>query len=79
MQPGLAVTDSSAAHLYHIGGSRAVAVRGQARCIVAALRGAGANVLGPCPTEEIALQFLEEETPTAAIVDVNLGGSGAEI
>lgn len=42
----------------------------------AALRGAGAEVLGPCPTEEDALNLLEEETPTAAVLDLNLGGGG---
>ena len=42
----------------------------------AALRGAGAEVLGPCPREEDALQLLETAAPTAAIVDLNLGGGG---
>ena len=42
----------------------------------AALRGAGAEVLGPCPTEEDALRLLEEETPTAVVLDLNLGGGG---
>lgn len=42
----------------------------------AALRGAGAEVLGPCPTEEDALRVLEEETPTAGLLDLNLGGCG---
>ena len=42
----------------------------------AALRGAGAEVLGPCPTEEATLKLLESEQPTAAVVDLNLGGGG---
>ncbi|MBX5239606.1 PAS domain S-box protein [Rhizobium sp. NLR22b] len=42
----------------------------------AALRGAGAEVFGPCPTEEDALRFLDEETPTAVVLDLNLGGGG---
>ncbi|CCM78262.1 PAS domain S-box protein [Rhizobium mesoamericanum] len=42
----------------------------------AALRGAGAEVLGPCPTEEDVLRLLEEETPTAVVLDLNLGGGG---
>lgn len=41
-----------------------------------ALRGAGAEVLGPCPTEEDALRILEEETPSAVVLDLNLGGGG---
>jgi len=43
---------------------------------VAALRGAGAEVLGPCPTEEEALRLLEDETPTVVVLDLNLGGGG---
>jgi DNA-binding response OmpR family regulator len=42
----------------------------------AALRGAGADVLGPCPTEEDALRLLDEETPSAVVLDLNLGGGG---
>lgn len=42
----------------------------------AALRGAGAQVLGPCPGEEAALDLLENETPTHAVLDLNLGGGG---
>lgn len=42
----------------------------------AALRGAGAEVLGPCPTEDDALRVLGEETPTAVVLDLNLGGGG---
>lgn len=39
-----------------------------------ALRGAGAEVLGPYPTEAAALDCLEEHHPSAAVVDINLGG-----
>lgn len=42
----------------------------------AALRGAGAEVLGPCPTQEDAFRILDEETPTAVVLDLNLGGGG---
>lgn len=42
----------------------------------AALRGAGAVVLGPFPTAEAALHLLETETPAAAVLDLNLGGGG---
>ena len=42
----------------------------------AALRGAGAEVLGPCPSEEAALDLLETETPSHAVLDLNLGGGG---
>ena len=40
----------------------------------AALRGAGAIVLGPCPNEKAALERLASETPSHAVVDLNLGG-----
>jgi len=42
----------------------------------AALRGAGAEVLGPCPREDETLHLLERETPDMAVVDLNLGGGG---
>ena len=38
-----------------------------------ALQGAGARVVGPCPTEEAARAALEQEEPTAALIDINLG------
>src|SRR3954470_5088694 len=38
-----------------------------------ALRGAGAEVVGPCPSEEAAKRRLEERQPDAAVVDINLG------
>ena len=38
-----------------------------------ALRGAGAEVLGPCPTEQAARDELEDQRPDAAVVDINLG------
>lgn len=38
-----------------------------------ALRGAGAAVLGPCPTEEAALDALAGGAPAAAVVDIKLG------
>lgn len=42
----------------------------------AALRGAGAVVLGPSPTAEDAAHLLEHETPTSVVLDLNLGGGG---
>src|SRR5690606_18041180 len=42
----------------------------------AALRGAGAVVLGPCPSEEATHGLMEHETPTHAVLDLNLGGGG---
>ncbi|QDA35686.1 PAS domain S-box protein (plasmid) [Paracoccus liaowanqingii] len=43
---------------------------------VAALRGAGATVLGPCPSQETTHDLLKTELPTHAILDLNLGGGG---
>lgn len=45
--------------------------------IASALRSAGADVLGPCPTEEMALALLDTTKPTYAVLDLNLGGGGA--
>lgn len=42
----------------------------------AALRGAGAEVLGPCPSEDAALDLLQTQTPTHVVLDLNLGGGG---
>lgn len=42
----------------------------------AALRGAGAEVLGPCPSEDATLDLLETQEPTHAVLDLNLGGGG---
>ena len=38
-----------------------------------ALRGAGAEVLGPCPTEGAALAEIMKGAPSAAVLDINLG------
>jgi CheY-like chemotaxis protein len=38
-----------------------------------ALEGAGAEVMGPCPTEDDAWAELEERRPDAVVVDINLG------
>jgi CheY-like chemotaxis protein len=38
-----------------------------------ALQGAGANVIGPCPNEEVARAELAEQRPNAVVMDVNLG------
>lgn len=40
--------------------------------------GAGAVVLGPSPTAEDAFRLLEDETPTAAVLDLNLGAGGPQ-
>ncbi len=42
----------------------------------AALRDAGATVLDPCPNEDATLNLLETETPSHAVLDLNLGGGG---
>jgi PAS domain S-box-containing protein len=42
----------------------------------AALRGAGAEVLGPCPNADATLDLLRTQTPTHAVLDLNLGGGG---
>ncbi|WP_337270896.1 response regulator [Oryzifoliimicrobium ureilyticus] len=42
----------------------------------AALRSAGAMVLGPCATEEDAVRLLQDETPSAVVLDLNLGAGG---
>ncbi|WEK02947.1 MAG: PAS domain S-box protein [Candidatus Devosia phytovorans] len=44
----------------------------------AALRGAGAKVLGPCPSEDAAMGMLNETAPSHAVLDLNLGGGGPE-
>ena len=38
-----------------------------------ALRGAGAEIVGPCPSEAAARDELDELRPDAAVVDINLG------
>ncbi len=42
----------------------------------AALRGAGAAVLGPCPSAEATQDLLADARPTHAVVDLNLDGGG---
>jgi len=42
----------------------------------AALRGAGAEVLGPCPDAQTTFDLLERTAPTHAVLDLNLGGGG---
>jgi len=44
--------------------------------IADALSGAGAEVLGPCPSESAAFDMIERYVPTHGIVDLNLGGTG---
>lgn len=44
--------------------------------IATALKAAGADVIGPCPSEEATREVLDTETPTHAVVDLNLGGGG---
>jgi DNA-binding NtrC family response regulator len=38
-----------------------------------ALKGAGAEVIGPCPSEEAAKAAMKEKRPDAALLDINLG------
>lgn len=38
-----------------------------------ALRGTGAEVLGPCPSEQAAMDEIEDGGPDAAVLDLNLG------
>ncbi|HEY0334705.1 MAG TPA: HWE histidine kinase domain-containing protein [Stenotrophomonas sp.] len=38
-----------------------------------ALRGAGAEVLGPCRSEPSAIELIDKEPPSAAVLDINLG------
>jgi len=37
------------------------------------LRGAGAEVIGPCPSEQAARASLKERHPHAVLLDINLG------
>jgi PAS domain S-box-containing protein len=48
----------------------------QAADAAAALRGAGAEILGPCSSEEMVREALKIQTPTHAVLDLNLGGGG---
>src|SRR6516165_7818743 len=45
--------------------------------IVRALERAGAEVIGPAPAIEAALDVLEQTVPDGAILDINLGGEMA--
>lgn len=42
-----------------------------------AVRGAGAEVLGPCPNEDRARDEIEEVTPTGVILDINTGAGAS--
>ena len=42
----------------------------------AALKGAGAVVLGPCPNQDETMRVLGEFKPSHAILDLNLDGQG---
>ena len=35
-------------------------------------------MLGPCPTVEAVQDLLDDETPTHAVLDLNLGGGGPQ-
>jgi DNA-binding response OmpR family regulator len=41
--------------------------------IARALQGAGADVMGPSPTEKAACAQLKDERPDAVVLDINLG------
>jgi DNA-binding NarL/FixJ family response regulator len=47
--------------------------RSRAADTARALQGAGAEVVGPCPSEEAAREALDEGALAAALVDINLG------
>jgi DNA-binding response OmpR family regulator len=40
---------------------------------VRALEGAGAVILGPCPSEDAAFAELRDDRPDAVVLDINLG------
>jgi two-component SAPR family response regulator len=42
-----------------------------------ALARAGATILGPCATVDAAVRLIEETSPSHAVLDLNLDGSGA--
>jgi DNA-binding response OmpR family regulator len=42
-----------------------------------ALRGAGAEIIGPFPDERTATDEIKRQAPTAAIIDINLGAGPA--
>jgi DNA-binding response OmpR family regulator len=42
-----------------------------------ALARAGADVLGPCPSEKAAGEALERHLPDAAVLDINLGAGAS--
>lgn len=43
---------------------------------VSALRAAGATIVGPCPSVEAAYRQMDRGLPSAAVLDLNLGGGG---
>jgi DNA-binding response OmpR family regulator len=43
---------------------------------IAALRAAGATIMGPCSNVEAAYRHMDVALPTAAVLDLNLGGGG---
>jgi len=60
----------------NLGGHRVLVVEDEyyiASDAARALQGAGAEVLGPCPSEDAARTELESQLPDAAILDINLG------
>jgi DNA-binding response OmpR family regulator len=59
-----------------LGGRRVLVVEDEyyiATDTARALRGAGADVMGPCPSEEAASVEVARRRPDAVIVDINLG------
>jgi DNA-binding response OmpR family regulator len=60
----------------NLGGHRVLVVEDEyyiATDTARALRGAGADVMGPCPNEAAANAECERRRPDAVIVDINLG------
>jgi len=59
-----------------LGGRRVLVVEDEyyiASDTARALQGAGAEILGPCASEDAARTQLEGQRPDAALVDINLG------
>lgn len=62
-----------------LGGQRVLVVENDyyaAADTAGALRGAGAEVVGPCQNEDAVLNILETDTPSVAVIDLNLRGGG---
>lgn len=64
------------AELFELRGSRVLVLEDSyylAWDVARALKAAGAEVIGPCPTEEAAFGAIARDPPTCGILDINLG------